>query len=390
MQNTNVSDTVSNTLDAMGPSEGFDYYTGLVYWNDFESVNNHFNCTISGSEDGDWYHYLREHFGTFQCGFFINCGNGWVERELFKVGVIKEAIGIDFSEKKIAEAIQGAQKIDMPARYFATDCNTFKPDGLVVDLVVNHAAMHHVAYINKLTYNIARMLGVNGQYVAFDYVGAHRNQYSWPMWSAIIEFNETLPERYRANLIYPHMATMLHNDPTEAIHSEIQISVLKRYFDIETYCALGGPIAYHILFENLALYNERETPEGIATIERILEADINFTKQNPDVNLFAFWIAKPKVENFPTQAQINEWQLEENDREIAAIQNGGRYYAKSVLETIYNDRHTTIEQKLASTKHELAASQHELFSLQNKLKMIEASMSWSITAPLRAIKKNFR
>ncbi len=323
--------------DAIKPTDSFDYYTGTIYWNNFETTRDHFNRSISGNEQVGWPQFLKERFGSFKRGFFINCGNGWVERDLFQAGVVNEVIGIDFSAKTIAEATEEARKINMPAKYSSADCNKFSSTGLMVDLVVNHAAMHHVAYINRLTHHMAEILRPNGHYVAFDYIGAHRNQYSWEMWSAMIEFNATLPERYRAKLVYPHMKTMLYHDPNEAIHSELQLDLMHRYFDLQEYVALGGPIAYHILFENKQLFRERHTSEGMETLERILEADKQFVAAHPDSNLFAFWIARPKSETFPDQETIGEWQREEDDREALAAKNGGRYYSANALEMIYDE-----------------------------------------------------
>jgi ubiquinone/menaquinone biosynthesis C-methylase UbiE len=332
------------------PSDSFEYYKGEVYWNDFEVVRLHINRTISDNDNVDWCRHVIKRLGTFQRAFFINCGSGWVERDAFKLGLFNEVIGFDFSEKMIDEAIKESQKISMPATYLVADCNKFDATGISVDLVVNYAAMHHVAYINQMTRTLAEMIQPNGYYVAFDYVGAHRNQYSLDMWSEMVKFNETLPERYKAKLTYPHIKTMIHVDPTEAIHSELQIDVMKRYFDIEEYVELGGSIAYQILFENIQLFNERNSTQGSETIRRIIDADKKFLMENPGSNLFAFWIARPKVETFPDRSIIDEWQRYEDDRELSASKNQSRYYSKTALEIIYN----AWDEELTSYVHRLA------------------------------------
>ena len=206
-----------------------------------------------------------------------------------------------------------------------------------IDLVVNHAAMHHVAYVNRLTHTVSKMLKPGGKYVGYDYVGAHRNQYPWEMWSACLEFNATLPEPFRLKQIaYPHMRTMLHLDPSEAVHSELQLEVLKRYFEIEQFVPLGGPIAYHVLFGNNALFEARETEEGHAALQRVIAADRDFTTANPHANLFAFWIAKPKTV-MPSIEEIRQWQTEEDEREADAASMGGRSYPTTALEMIYEE-----------------------------------------------------
>lgn len=374
----------------MRPPESFEYYTNTIYWNDFELVREYINRQISGSKNVDWQRYVYEKFGTFNRGFFLNCGNGWVERDLFRIGAVKSVVGIDYSEKTILEAKEEARKLNMPAQYTAADINNLAPCVLSFDLVVNHAAMHHVAFINRVTCQLARMITQDGHYIAFDYVGPHRNQYPTEMWSAIQDINSALPRRFQANLSYPHVRTTLQMDPTEAIHSELQLEVMKRYFNVQEYAAVGGQIAYHILYNNKALFEERHTAEGIATLESALDADMRFCASHPEWNLFAFWVATPKRETFPDQARINEWQKEEDERETEAARNGGRYYPPTALEIAYEYSALQL-QALQHCRDDLLCKlenvQRENTVLREQIKGVEKSRSWRITAPLRALKK---
>jgi SAM-dependent methyltransferase len=308
------------------------------------------NVAISGQPKVSWPQHLLRKFKKFDTGLFINCGNGWVERDLYEIGLINKVIGIDIDDGMIKEAAEAAHFLGIPCQYLVNDCNTFVPHGMKVDLAVNHAAMHHVAYVNRLTHTLSTLLNPGGRYIAFDYVGAHRNQYPWEMWSALIEFNVTLPEPFRQKqLAYPHIKTMLHLDPTEAIHSELQLEIMKRYFDIEQFVPLGGPIAYHILFGNRALFEARDTDEGRATLRRILVADRDFEIANPHTNLFAFWIARPKLDGLPLHSDIIRWQAEEDEREAQAAAEGGRYYPVTALEMI-SDEISDLRYALSLTK----------------------------------------
>ena len=384
------------------PSNDFEYYTNIVYWNDFEVVREHFNRTISGDQTISWPQYLKAKYGVFERAFSINCGNGWVERDLFKVGLIREVLGMDFSEKSIADAIVAARDLGIPATYWVGDCNVYEPSGTTVDLVVNHAAMHHVAYVNRLTHQVANMLGRSGRYVAFDYVGAHRNQYPAEMWSAMVEFNESLPPRYQATLDYPHIASMINTDPTEAIHSELQVDVMKRYFDIEEYAPLGGAIAYHILYQNSILFRERHTTEGAEAVNRILQADRAFSTKNPGSELFAFWIAAPKRTSLPSPIEIEAWQKEENSREVDAARNGGRYYPRTGME-IMCDRWRgqplsllngqagdksgePLGEQISTSLNMEEKFRTELECARIRIAMLENSTSGRVTRPLRALK----
>jgi SAM-dependent methyltransferase len=319
------------------PRDGFNYYVGQIYWNNFEVVQSKFNYLITGNSKESWQDFVLKSHGKFESAFFLNCGNGWVERDLYQKGLINSVTAFDFSETLVEEAKSHAALMGMPSHYFVADCNNLKMPERSFDVVINYAAMHHVAYINRLTNQIAKLLGRGGQYVSFDYVGPHRNQYPYDLWSQIILMNKQLPERYQKALIYPHIKTMLYSDPTEAIHSELQLEVFNRYFNIEKFISLGGCIAYELLFNNVNLFEDRHTPLGIKTIELILEADSKFSELYPKLNLFAFWIGTPKASTFPGPDKINLWQQEENAREELALSSGGRYYEPLALEVIYDD-----------------------------------------------------
>jgi hypothetical protein len=193
--------------------------------------------------------------------------------------------------------------------------------------------MHHIAYIDRLTRQMARFLKPGGIYVVNDYTGPHRNQYGWEAVSRCAELNHSLPEAYRARLGYAHVPTMLAHDPTEAIHSELQMDVLRRYFDIVTHVRFGGALAYSLLFQNHLLYRDQRTERGAACIGRILAADQEFLNERPESNLFTFAICTPKAAP-PRQKQLDSWTREEMEREARARDNGGRYYPPTALELI--------------------------------------------------------
>jgi SAM-dependent methyltransferase len=317
------------------PGESFQYYDGTIYWNNFEPIVDHWNVAITGSSTTCWYEYIRDHFGPFDRALFVNCGNGWVERDLFRFGAIRSAVGFDISSDLLSQARQEAAKIGMPSQYLVADCNIFDLTVLgQFDLIVNYAAFHHVAYLNRMTEKIAAALKPSGIFAALDYVGPHRNQYEWNSWSNVLQIYDSLPCSMRSEPCYPHITSMIATDPTEAIHSELILEVVQRHFDLALLVHLGGSIAYPLLFNNLALYNARHTEKGRELVSQILRLDQAYTAEYPASSLFDFWIARPKKTN--DEIRLRAWQDEENDREHAAIANGGRYYPPAALELIYN------------------------------------------------------
>ena len=166
------------------------------------------------------------------------------------------------------------------------------PD-LEFDLVVNHAAAHHIAAIDRVFREVCRLLPVDGWFVSFDYVGPHRNQYRTDAWDAAWEINRQLPESLRQDMAYPPIPVMLQVDPTEAIHSELIVETFHRYFIEREFTPLGGALAYPLLTHNHAMFGAQDNDVRARSIDRILEADDEFLRDHPDSSLFAYFAGTP-------------------------------------------------------------------------------------------------
>ena len=81
------------------------YYSG-IYWNDYEVVRRRWNEWISGDPDRDWFeHFAAQSRPPFTRALVLNCGNGWVERDLVGRGHIKEAVGTDYAQDLLDQAL---------------------------------------------------------------------------------------------------------------------------------------------------------------------------------------------------------------------------------------------------------------------------------------------
>ena len=85
------------------------YYSG-IYWNDYEVVRRRWNEWISGDPDRDWFeHFAAQSRPPFTRALVLNCGNGWVERDLVGRGHIKEAVGTDYAQDLLDQALTAAR-----------------------------------------------------------------------------------------------------------------------------------------------------------------------------------------------------------------------------------------------------------------------------------------
>jgi len=302
------------------------------YWNELPAVVEHLNRRATGAPHPGWMHHLLAHHDgrPFRCALVLNAGNGWVERELVDLGVVESAVGIEHAPALVARA--RAEAGGRPLRYLEADVNDVElPGG--VDLVVNHAAGHHITYIDRVFRRVARVLPPDGVFVHWDYVGPHRNQYPAGMWEAAWQLNRELPEAYRSPMVYDHVPSMVVGDPTEAVHSELVLPVLRRYFHIDHFAALGGAMGYLLLTHNPALL---DAPPEVRDplVARILAADEAWVERDPSSTLFAYVLARPRHEVLADTAQLAAWTDEEEAREALARANGGRYHPPTLVHSL--------------------------------------------------------
>ena len=127
------------------PSATFQYY-GDRYWNSINMVEVELRRRAADEVGVSWGQKLLDWHGRpFNKAIALNCGNGWVERELVRTGVVRCAVGLDISEPLLDSARKAAADEHLDIEYHKADTNLATFDFPGVDLVVNFAAMHHVA-----------------------------------------------------------------------------------------------------------------------------------------------------------------------------------------------------------------------------------------------------
>jgi SAM-dependent methyltransferase len=298
----------------MGTVQSIDsdvYYTEQ-YWDSFPYVKAYIQKQVSGNPKHDSLHHFKEHYAKkpFKHGLFLNCGNGWLERWCITHKIVEKATGFDCSEKLIDEA--NRKKGKLPIDYFVADANTIELPENIYDLVVNSAAIHHVQYINRFCEQILRAMKPNGIFFHYDYIGPHRNQYPIRHWQLINRVNNELPENTKKEpLLYAHIPSMLSLDPSEAIHSELIIETLSRFFTFKERHDIAGMIAYNILSLNSKLKKGEDTE----AIRSVVKADEQAFKRGETPPLFTYMVTTPKKEVLKDTKHLQWWQLTENLRE---------------------------------------------------------------------------
>ncbi|HEY1014501.1 MAG TPA: class I SAM-dependent methyltransferase [Herpetosiphonaceae bacterium] len=303
------------------------YYSG-VYWNSYEYVFEELNTRVGGGRRDHWFQHFHKQVGgrRFKKALILCCGNGWVERAMYEQGMFEEAVGVDYVGALLDHA--RAASPGWPLRYYQMDINTAAfPEG-GFDLIVNHAAAHHITALDHVFRTLAALLPDDGYFVSFDYVGPHRNQYPLLHWAAVHELNDSLPPQLRQELAYPHLPTMIAGDPTEAVHSELIVPVMRRYFAVEQQRHVGGALAYPLLTHNQRFFDAPE-PERDRWLRRIMAADAAYVAAFPESSLFDYLAARPARAALADRQRLALWSADEERRERLARQHGGRYHTSA-------------------------------------------------------------
>jgi SAM-dependent methyltransferase len=366
------------------------YYQGQ-YWNDLSETRAHLNRLATGDSHRDWIDKILEMKPPGH-GLILNCGNGWVERELFDRGVLSSALAIDVSPTLIEEA--ETAKAGREIKYVCHDINTFHFGQNEFDFVINFAAMHHTQMIDRTMRGVWSSIKPDGLFVSWDYIGPHRNQYSYEVWEIIHQINKSLPGNLRSDMSYPHLPTMLLMDPTEAIHSELFLETHDRYFSAVHQSALGGAIAYPLLTHNRGIHAATDS-ERTAYIIDILKQDVEYTSTKLKRSLFAFLISKKKAVDELNQDDLDSWTVEEQQRERRASVDG-KYYEESLLQHL-TQRIVQLQDQLATVSTSNVAKEQSGPSIEKRLTRLESqlnlllnSRSLRVTKPFRHVYKMLR
>jgi SAM-dependent methyltransferase len=307
------------------PPDSSVYYQSH-YWNDLPRVLEYINENATGDRGLYWMADFKARFcrgGPFEHGLFVACGNGWAERDLIDRGIVRRATGFDYGADLLAAAEHDRGEREIT--YFRADINRVELEENAYDLVVNIGALHHVQYINRFARMLCRTLKPGGVLVAYDYIGPGRNQYSRRHWNLVSECNDALPPELRKDRMRrPHLPTMLAEDPTEAIHADLVLDALGRYFTVEERHDLGGGVAYEVLTHNPKFFGK--VPDAVMTphLERLLEKDRRLTADGAVPHLFSYYIARPDKQAL-VNPELDSFQHAEDAREQWAARHGGVY-----------------------------------------------------------------
>ena len=235
-------------------------------WGDHPTVFRAVMHKAFGSQDEDFFSFLRKHFPQTSGAHALSlcCGDGRFEVSLVQNGVFDRITGLEWSSRRIEQGQEHLrtlpQEISHKVQLLQHDVNRGDFGEGLYDVVFAKAALHHIMALEPAFAGIERCLRPGGLLVTIDFFGPSRFQWTDAQLQAVEDFWQTrVPPalRHRADgselppIVRPTVQDMIDMDPSEAAHSDELMACIRQRFEVLHDIALGGTLM------NLLLYGER-------------------------------------------------------------------------------------------------------------------------------------
>ena len=244
------------------------------YWDDFHTKNRPklswlestavckaMNKRISGSEDKNMYEWFIESYPQkFNRALIVGCGLGGLERDLYKMDLFTEALGIDIAEASIKlaidESIKGGYK-NIAYKIFDLEAGDYEDLGKF-DLIIVNMVAHHIQWLNLFFQKIEGALAKEGLVILNEYIGPNRFQHDNKTVGIINALLSSLDQElkinhlaksleYKSEYILTPIKHFIETDPSEAINSENIMNNFEEYFKVLEKKNYGGAINHMLL-----------------------------------------------------------------------------------------------------------------------------------------------
>ena len=286
----------------------------VKYWNDLPAVMKYINKCATDNPSCRWIEDIMIRFSEyvpFENVLVIGCGNGWLERHLYQIGVGKHFDAFDISEEYIKEAEkqkklffnglneqQKEKRTDLNGQinYFVLDIN--KLENLKAgkyDAVFNYAVLHHVEDLESVTRKIRQLMKVNGLIFNVEYIGPNKNQYSEQHIATMEQVLKKIPEKFRTpHTLKPHIQNF-RVDPSEALHSSMIKHTIENFFDVIFQRNLNGGVAYPLLWNFINKFENIHDQKSADCLDFLLKEDELQSKSGQVPILFWYGVGKNNI-----------------------------------------------------------------------------------------------
>jgi len=293
-----TADDIRQIIFGKEESRNIKSYThySIKFWNDLEAGIKYKNKLATDDENTGWMEDIPNRFKQFlpfKDVLIVGCGNGWIERRLFDLGIGLHFDAFDISEKYLEECEQ--KKGDREINYFISDINNL--DNIQngkYDAIFNFAILHHAEKLEDALKKLSKALNPSGLMFNQEYIGPAQNQYTDEHVKIMKNVMSHLPKQLQQKYLLRPPTLNFRVDPTEALHSNVIKETFEKYFDIVFQRDLNGGIDYQILWNNISKFEDKSDKEASKWLEYLFQKDLELTKSGKVPVLFWYGVGKPK------------------------------------------------------------------------------------------------
>ncbi|HVS02870.1 MAG TPA: class I SAM-dependent methyltransferase, partial [Thermoanaerobaculia bacterium] len=249
-----------------------------IHWMGSPVVRRYLNRLASGRPRIDWLTALAPRVlrGSDLQVLVVGAGEGWLERSLARRPQIGRIDASDVSAGAVQQAAAAARRAGFDnIHYRVLDLDRDPLPPARYDLVLAHAALHHVEQLEHCFAQLASTLRPGGLLVYNEYVGPDRFQFSEAQMAVINDVMVRLPPRLRRSAVLgevlphktrPTVAEMLAVDPSESVRSSELLPLTERHFTLLERIDYGGTLLQHLLYDIVQNF-AADDPFDRATLE---------------------------------------------------------------------------------------------------------------------------
>ena len=238
------------------------------------------------SQDGsDWVAWVKRTLcpeRPFERALVLGCGLGDGLLDFQRRGIARRLHGVDLSSTAIEQARALASRAGLQASVtfeVGDFCECPLEEG-AFDVVFMVMSLHHALDLERVLGRVRTALRPGGCFVANEYIGPSRWQYTNVQLLLLKVLLTILPRSLRrradgtvkGRVGRPTLAWMLATDPSEAAHSAEIPGQFERHFELLQRVDYGGGISLPVLDEIVANFRE-DAPRDMAWFRRIVGVD---------------------------------------------------------------------------------------------------------------------
>lgn len=222
-----------------------------------------------GEGGGDWVSWVKSVIAVdapLRKCLALGCGLGDGLVDFVRRGIVGKIHGIDIAEEAIEHGRRYAQAqgFGSSVSFSVGDFNAVELEPDAYDCIIMVMSLHHSLDVKGTVERVRRALRPGGFFVANEYIGPNRWQYTNAQLAIIKVLLTLLPKDLRkkpsgelkGRLGRPTIEWMLRTDPSEAAYSEEIAAEIQRQLSMVRRVDYGGAIAVPVLDEIIDNFSE--------------------------------------------------------------------------------------------------------------------------------------